>query len=280
MDEYLIDGAWLETDRDIVIGEKLRETLDVKIGNKVVFMTQVGKEMTSRLFRVKGVFRTGAADQDGFLVLFTLSAAQAVLEQPDTASQVTLHLPNPDGWRAVLPDARTALQGRPLEVLSWEEAIPDLAAFIEVDRNFGQGMVAILGFIISLGVFNTFLMSVLERTREFGVLQAIGMTRGQIARLVLSEGIVLGAVSIVLGTLLGAVLVWPMKEYGLDFSESYGEGMSNAGVVMSMVVYAAYNWPRMIAFGFAGFLLTVVAAIWPAWKVSQLTPVEALRDQQ
>jgi ABC-type lipoprotein release transport system permease subunit len=243
-------------------------------------MSQVGTDMTSRLFRVKGVFRTGAADQDGFVVLMALEAAQQVTEKPDTATQVTLHLADPDDWPQALDSAKLRLADRPVEVLSWKEALPDLAAFIEVDRRLGQSMVAILGFIIALGVFNTFLMSVLERTREFGVLQSIGMKPQQIARLVLVEGVVLGAASIAVGTLLGAAVVYPFKEYGLDFSDEMGDSMTNAGVVMNTVLYAAYNWPRMIVFGIGGFFLTVAAAIWPAWKVSQLTPVEALRDQQ
>jgi ABC-type lipoprotein release transport system permease subunit len=280
LDEYLIDGEWLQADRDIVIGERLMQTLDVDLGDKVVFMTQVGSEMTSRLFRIKGVFRTGAADQDGFLVLITVGAAQAVTEKPDTATQVTLHLDEPSDWPRAVEAARAALDGRTVEVLSWKEALPDVAAFIEVDRRMGQGMISVLGFIIALGVFNTFLMSVLERTREFGVLQSIGMKPGHVARLVMMEGMVLGAISIVIGTLLGAALVWPMKEYGLDFSEEMGEGMTSAGVVMSMVVYAAYNWPRMIVFGIGGFFFTLAAAVWPAWKVSQVSPAEAMRDQQ
>jgi len=280
MDEYLIDGEWVSGERDIVIGEKLRDNLDVEIGKKVVFMTQAGDEMTSRLFRVKGIFKTGAADQDGFIVLFSLKAAQAVLGRPDAATQVTLHLNSPDDWPEAVDQARASIDGSDTEVLSWKEALPDIDAFIKADRAIGQGMISILGIIVAMGVFNTFLMSVLERTREFGVLLSIGMKPRQLARLVLLEGAVLGAISILIGTALGAALTWPMAEYGLDFSESMGEGMSSGGVVMSTVFYSSYNWPRMIVFGIGGFFLTLIAAIWPAWKVSTMEPVPAMRQQQ
>ncbi len=280
MDEYLIDGEWISGDRDIVIGEKLRDSLDIEIGKKVVFMTQAGDEMTSRLFRVKGIFKTGAADQDGFIVLFSLQAAQAVLGRPDAATQVTLHMATPDDWPGAVEQARASIDGSDVEVLSWKEALPDIDAFIKADRAIGQGMISILGIIVAMGVFNTFLMSVLERTREFGVLLSIGMKPSQLARMVLLEGAVLGALSILIGTALGAALIWPMAEYGLDFSESMGEGMSSGGVVMSTVMYPSYNWPRMIVFGIGGFFLTLIAAIWPAWKVSTMEPVPAMRQQQ
>ena len=138
-------------------------------------------------------------------------------------------------------------------------------------------MIAMLGLIASLGVFNTFLMSVLERTREFGVLLAIGTKPRQISRMVLLEAAVLGAISIGLGTLLGIAVVWPAMTYGIDFSSQMGEGMSSGGIVMSAMLYPAYNLPRMVAFAVGGFGLTVLAALWPAWKVSRLTPVEAMR---
>jgi ABC-type antimicrobial peptide transport system permease subunit len=141
-------------------------------------------------------------------------------------------------------------------------------------------MLSILGIIVAMGVFNTFLMSVLERTREFGVLLSIGMKPSQLARLVLLEGAVLGAVSILIGTTMGAAMTWPMVEYGIDFSESMGEGMSTGGVVMSTVIHSSYNWPRMIVFGIGGFFLTLIAAAWPAWKVSTMEPVPAMRQQQ
>jgi ABC-type lipoprotein release transport system permease subunit len=280
MDEYLIDGEWVSGDRDIVIGEKLRDNLDVEIGKKVVFMTQAGDEMTSRLFRVSGIFKTGAADQDGFIVLFSLKAAQAVLSRPDAATQVTLHLQTPDDWPAAIDQARASIDDRDVEVLSWKEALPDIDAFIKADRTIGQGMLSVLGIIVAMGMFNTFLMSVLERTREFGVLLSIGMKPVQLARMVLLEGAVLGALSILIGTGLGAALVWPMAEYGIDFHEAMGEGMSSGGVVMSTMLHSSYNWPRMIVFGIGGFFLTLIAAVWPAWKVSTMEPVPAMRQQQ
>jgi ABC-type lipoprotein release transport system permease subunit len=279
MYDEMVSGDWLETDRDIIIGARLAETLDVKEGDKLVFMGQSDGEMTSRLFRLKGVFKTGAADVDGFMVVMPFAAGQEILGGDDLATMVTLHLDDAAAWPQAVDAAQTAFDGTDVDVLSWKGALPDVDAFIKADRSIGQGMLFALFIIVSMGVFNTFLMSVLERTREFGVLQSIGMKPNQIAKLVLVEGALLGFFGVCMGSLLGVGLSYPIVVNGLDFTESMGEGMSNAGVVMSTIVYGAWDIPRMLVFGFACFVVTFLAAIWPAWKVSRLEPVKALRNQ-
>ncbi len=213
------------------------------------------------------------------MAAISIEAAKELRGGADESTQVAMILEDFSQWPEALAEARVGLSGENVEVLSWKEALPDIDAFIKLDRNLGQGMLSIMGIIVAMGVFNTFLMSVLERTREFGVLLSIGAQPSQIARLVLLEGVILGVLSIGLGTLLGAALVWPAAVYGMDFTEWMGEAMTNGGVVMSAKMYCVYNWPRMALFAFGGFLLTVLASVWPAWRVSRLTPVEAMRYQ-
>lgn len=274
--EKVILGGALEADRDILIGEKLAQTLQVDLGDRLVLMAQAGDEMTSQLFRLKGVFKTGAARQDGFIGVITLGASQRLLGRPDAATQVTLHLPDPNGTDGAHAAVDASLAAQDLEILTWREALPELVSFIKMDRAGGEIMMTILIMIVTMGMFNTLLMAVLERTREFGVLLAIGMKPGQVQRLILLEGVLLGALGVTAGFILGALITWPCVVYGLDFT-SMGETMETSGVAMSMHIYSVYNWPRMIAFSFGGLLITSAAAIWPAWRVGRLDPVTAMR---
>jgi len=274
--EKIILGESLDGDRDILIGEKLAQTLQVELGDRLVLMAQAGDEMTSQLFRLKGVFKTGAARQDGFIGVITLGASQKLLGRPDAATQVTLHLDDPNGTDTAHAAIGDTLAGQALEVLTWSQALPELVSFIEMDRAGGEIMMMILIMIVTMGMFNTLLMAVLERTREFGVLLAIGMKPGQVQRLILLEGVLLGALGVAAGFLLGALITWPCVVYGLDFT-SMGETMETSGVAMSMHIFAVYNWPRMIGFSFGGLLITSAAALWPAWRVGRLNPVTAMR---
>jgi ABC-type lipoprotein release transport system permease subunit len=275
----LIEGAWLASDRDILIGARLASTLDADLGDKLVFMTQVEDEMTSRLFRVKGIFQTGSSSQDGFLALMTLPASQELMEQPDGASQVSLILPDASGWAQAkqIASARLEGHGSPLEVLSWQESMPDLMSFIEMDRSSGEAILFILVLIVAMGMFNTLLMAMLERTKEFGVLLSLGLRPAQLRKLILLEGALLGALGVGGGWVLGVALTWPMYKYGVDFSEMMGQSMEMAGVVGSTIIHSEYNWPRMAMFSVAGFVVTLISALWPAWRVGKLQPVQALR---
>jgi putative ABC transport system permease protein len=128
-----------------------------------------------------------------------------------------------------------------------------------------------------MGMFNTLLMAMLERTKEFGVLLSLGLRPAQLRKLILLEGALLGALGVGGGWVLGVALTWPMYKYGVDFSEMMGQSMEMAGVVGSTIIHSEYNWPRMAMFSVAGFVVTLISALWPAWRVGKLQPVQALR---
>ena len=130
-----------------------------------------------------------------------------------------------------------------------------------------------------MGVLNTVLMSVMERTREFGVLMAIGMRPRKLAVMVLCEGLVLGVISAIAGLALGALFTWPTVVYGIDYTAYMGETTEFAGVAISSVIRAAWDFPRMAGYACFAVIFTGITAAWPAWQVSRLTPMDALRSQ-
>lgn len=277
-DDLITEGAWLSEgdDRGLVIGDALAERLSVEVGDKVVFMAQPpgADEMVSQLHRVTGLFHTGADAVDGSLVIATVEAAQKALQVDDAVHQLALHLDDPDDT----PAALKALGGVPgAEVLPWDRAVPDILGFIDMKMFGSQVMNAFLLVIVTLGIVNTVLMSTLERTREFGVMMALGMKPGRIVLLVLTEAAVLGAVGGAMGVALGALVTWPLATHGLDYSAFMGESMEVAGVVTSSLLKAVYDWPMMLLYGAGGVVVAMGAALYPALTVRALSPVDALR---
>jgi len=178
-------------------------------------------------------------------------------------------------------DGRTARElvgGPDREVLSWSGALPELYGMIQIDRNSGDLMLAILGIIVAMGVLNTVLMSVLERTREFGVMFALGMKPRQVASLVLLEGAVLGACGAAIGLVLGLLFSWPMVEYGIDFSSYAGgaESMDMAGISVESVIKGQINPWRTSVYVVGTVVFTTLAALYPAIHVARLKPVDAI----
>ncbi|MDP7114681.1 MAG: FtsX-like permease family protein, partial [Myxococcota bacterium] len=220
----IVEGKWFgDDDREIVIGKAMADTLDVELGDKLVFMGQNGSdEVQSRMFRVRGIYRTGSDQIDGRLAFVHLGAAQELLNYGDVAHMVTLHLDDPDDSYEATDRAETLLSAD-LDVRNWKEALPELAAMIQMDRASGDVMMAIIGLIVAFGVLNTLLMSVLERTREFGVMLSLGMKPSQLARLVLLEGMTLGLIGALVGLGLGLLFSLQAVYQGIDYAAFAGE---------------------------------------------------------
>lgn len=274
----VVEGGFIEGDRDILLGRALAENLDVKLGDKVVVMAQGEGEVISRLFRVKGLLSVGTDDIDAFLAIIHIQAAQELMAQPGAVTRVTAHLPSPETTEDATARARAALSEPGLEVLSWKQALPEVYELIQLDANTNHVFLSIIGFIVALGVLNTVLMSVMERVREFGVMMALGLTPGQIARLILLEGLVLGVVATTLGVLLGLALTYPLATHGLDYAMFTGEsGMEVSGLSINSVIHANFAWHKTGAYGLGSLVMTVLASIYPAVRASKLRPVEAMR---
>jgi ABC-type lipoprotein release transport system permease subunit len=278
-EDKLVEGEWLDGDgRGVLIGVGLASSLSVGLGDKVVLMSQGRTEVQSRLLRVRGLLRTGSRDVDGALTIIDLGAASALLEVDDAVNQIALHLPQAGRSDEAALAVREALQGQPVEVLPWQAAIPEIVDLIKLDRTSSNTMMSVIGFIVAIGVLNTVLMSVMERMRELGLMLAIGVPRRTISRMVILEGSLLGAISIVLGTGAGLLMSLPLIIWGLDASALMGnETTDMGGITFSNLIFAAPDWGRMLAFGIGGFLFCVLASAWPAWKAARLEPVEALR---
>jgi ABC-type antimicrobial peptide transport system permease subunit len=163
-------------------------------------------------------------------------------------------------------------------VLEWPDALPELVHFIRIDRVSGDVMMAVMGLIVAMGVLNTVLMSVLERTKEFGVLMAIGMRPRRLAWLVLLEAACLGVLGSLAGLALGSGLVAYLVAYGIDYSGYMGgEALEMEGLVLATHMFGAWDPDRMGAYVVATVVVTVLAGVYPALHLSRLEPVEALR---
>jgi putative ABC transport system permease protein len=276
------EGEYLGGDgRGILLGEALARTLGVELGDRVVYMGQHGgaTEMNSKLFRVSGLFRTGATELDAFGAFVDLAAAQDAFGQPGVSHRVTVHLDDPTASDETAAATAALLADRAdLVALTWREAMPELYGLIQLDRVSGDVMLVILGLIVAMGVLNTVFMSVLERTREFGVMLAIGLKPGRLATTILLEGVTIGLIGAVSGLVIGLLATWPLVVWGLDYSGFIGsDTMETGGVTISAIIYARYNPWRLAVYTVGAVVFTTLAAAYPASYVARLEPVDAMR---
>jgi ABC-type lipoprotein release transport system permease subunit len=276
-----VEGTLQAGPHDIVLGRRLASNLKVGLGGKVVYtFVGVDGEIVSGLGRVSGVVETGAPSVDGGLVLLPLAAVREVGGfGPDEATTVGVYLR--DSRRS--GDVVDALgPGLPAGVaaLGWSEAQPDLSGFIAMKVGGARFMEAVLMILVAAGIFNTLFMSVMERSREFGVLAAIGCSRGRLFAMVMWESLWLGLLGLAGAALVTAGPYWYLSTHGIDLSARLGAApMEVAGVGMPSVLKIGI-FPENLAL-VAAFALgaTLTAGLWPAWQASRVPPVEAIRLQ-
>jgi ABC-type lipoprotein release transport system permease subunit len=273
----IIAGRYLESGSDIIVGSEVVRKLKVKLGSKVVLTTQDRDgETIQELFRVAGIFKTSSPMLDGFYFQLTLAKAQEMLGMAaGEVTQLGIYLTEESQMAGVAAaiESSDELAAAGAVVVPWQQVLKDLADYIKVDNAFNYVFQVLLFLVILAGVLNTVLMSVMERTYEFGVLLSIGMSRLRLMVLVLIECAMLGAV----GTSVGAVLGWLenaiLKRHPIELelsSSSVGGFFFEPSLMMNI---AAFHFVFTLT---AVFVLILVVGIYPAWKAGQIEPVEAL----
>ena len=140
-------------------------------------------------------------------------------------------------------------------------------------------MLMIVFLVSALGILNTLLMAVFERTRELGVLLAIGISPRRIFAMVVSEAWMLALLAAGVGMGIGGVFSFWLVEYGIDFSVENGEGLSYGGVRLSPMIKGHFDWTWVGVVLTCLFGVTTITALWPAWKASRVSPLEAMKAQ-
>ncbi len=263
----------------IVIGSRMAQKLGVTIGKKLVYTTtDVNGEIVSEIARVSAIFQTGVTEVDGAMALLPLDRVRGTLRyQADDATLVAITIKDHRATDAMTAGiaAQVALPER--EVLSWRQTQPDLAGLIAMDRSSNYVTQTLIGLLIAAGILNTLLMSVLERTREFGVMMAIGMSPHTLFRLVITESLWLAIIGLVFGIVITAPWYHYLNTIGIDFSGAMGDDYSAGGVLIDPVMKVYLYRESVIAILAGVFGLTLVAGIYPAWRAGRIPPVASLK---
>lgn len=275
------DGA--RTSKQVVLGRRLAANLGVVLGDKVVYtLMDKSGEIVAGMGRVGGIIGTGAPSVDGALMLVPIDTMRDVLGYaPDEATTVGVFVRDARSSarvaRAMAPGLDGIAHGGAV-ALTWDEAQPDLSGFIAMKVGGARFMELVVMVLVAAGIFNTLFMSVMERLREFGILAALGCSRGRLFGLVMLES---GWLAVV-GLVTAAVVTWGPYTYlsrvGIDISGAMGDdALEVAGVGMAPILRVGI-FPENVAI-IAAFAVgsTLLAGVYPAWRASRVAPVEAIQ---
>lgn len=273
--ENISRGRFLSADdRDaIVIGQGLADLLKVNVGDRVKLLGRSRRgQMRQRTMTIVGIYDLGMREAEERAVFVNLPEAQTLYNLRQQATEVTLTLHNVGQEKAVLTTLQAALPGD--EVDSWQTLKPEIRETINTKQVFTSVMGLVVILIASIGILNLMMMAVFERTREMGVLAALGMKGRQIMGLFLLEGALIGVVGAVVGCVLGSLLLGLVGQVGIDLS--FTSGMGEIGALMGDRLYPSVTLAGVIGRGVVVALMATLAALYPAWQASRKEPAEAL----
>ena len=278
--ERITEGRYLEPGDRLAayVGQGLVERLGLSLGSRFVLTAQaVDGEIQGQLVRVVGVFRTGLPEVDEGLVHIPISIARSWLGAGDAATTVGALLPVSAVAAEVAEAVRLDMGTDDVRVLGWRDAYPELDAALRIDDYGDYVFLGILFAIVALAVLNTVLMAVLHRKREFGVLQALGLTPAETGLVVFTEGLLLTALAGVVGMIAGATLTWVFFRNGLDFSFFISEEMTFGGIAIDPVIVPEFRMVQVMQSFLSIAVVGTVASIYPAYHATKIDVGEALK---
>ena len=278
--EAIDEGKVFETSRDggIILGRQLAENLNVRLGGKVIYtLTDKNGEIIYGVTRLSGIATTGAPTVDAGLCLLPIDSLRDALGMGrGEATQIAMFLSDQRDADAVA--SRLAMPSPDLIALPWHRSQPELAGFIAMKVAGAQLMELIIMVLVAAGIFNTIFVSVMERTREFGIMLAIGFSPGMIFGLVMLESLWLGIVGLVAAVFVTAGPYYYLWNTGVDISAQLDiSGSEVAGVALSSIMRVDIYPENALAIAAAALIATLLSGLYPAWQAGRIEPVESIR---
>ncbi|HXH65371.1 MAG TPA: FtsX-like permease family protein, partial [Mariprofundaceae bacterium] len=271
------------------VGAQLAKNMKLVPGSELVLVTKAADgSIGNALYRVAAVLRPLEPNFDRMGVLMSIAAYRQLMYLDSGFHELAIKLDDID----TLPQVQAALTaemaklqrqqpldtlGGPAVVRSWRQLTPAISDMLRLSRS----MLLLIGLIVvglaSLGMLNTMLMAVHERTHEFGILLSIGMKRRWLLAMVLLESFFLSLVSALVGSGLGALAAHYLEVHGIDFSASMPDGYDWAGMVFEPVMRGYLEPGQIVEACLLMFAVTLVASLIPSWRTVRLKPAQVLR---
>ena len=272
----VVQGAYLGNGsrNSIVVGEKLAQKLKLNLRSKIVLTLQAADgTMTGGAFRIAGIYKTDNSTFDETAV-FSCASDLRVLTGlgAHAVHEVAVRIAD----SRVAPMFAAQLRGLfpALNVKSWKESSPDLALMESIMDYMMFLFLMIILAALAFGIINTMLMAILERTRELGMLMAIGMTKARIFSMIMVETVLLCLTGGVSGMLASAAAIAYLGSRGINLA-SVSKGLSAMGY--GSVVFPQINLSFYFVLSILIVLTGIVSSMYPALRALSLQPARAIR---
>lgn len=276
LESKLIDGRNFDSTKrnQTLIGKKLADKMQLKIGSKIV-LTFTDREGTivSAAFRVAGIYQTDNTPLDERNVYVKLADLNRLIGMNDEFHELAILLKSDNARESAKASLQKILDGYQVE--TWQEISPETRLMIETTNQYSVIFIGIIMLALAFGIINTMLMAILERSREIGMLVALGMNRARLFLLVLWETVLLTMVGVPFGLIAAWFIVGYYNNVGIDISGFSGEAMSGFG--FSSMIRPEFPWSQLLMVIYIVIGTALFASVFPSYKALRLQPVDAMR---
>ncbi len=288
LEEYLIEGEYIKENEDIseaniIIGSRLAVLLELGIGDyiTIVFRTLYGG-LEAWDVMISGIISTGSYSIDNAVFYISLPIAQQMLEMDNSISEIAIRFESDnnlnerlDKVNSILKNGENGENGEKIEILSWKKLVEDFLRLHKMKTVGSNIMLALIVILSSVGIVNTMVMASFERTREIGMLMALGMRGIKISILFLIEGALIGLLGSIIGCFIGGAITYYWATVGYSLGGSYED--MDIGYPIKDIFYSDFNIITLFGILIFGVFISVLASWYPAHRAANLNPVDALR---
>lgn len=267
INEYLIYGEVAQLDREgVIIGSELAKFLGLGVGSTLSLQTHPRK---IHKLKVRDLFSSGMYEYDTEWVFLHLDKAKELLDLSN-ATGIAVKLSDYNKAPEVKQEIHRLLGYYPYHILTWMEANKNFFAALQLEKITMFIILCLIVLVAAFNIISTLIVMVVQKTKDIGILKAIGMPRARIRRLFTYEGLIIGFIGITLGVGLGWLLCFLLKKY------QFIELPADIYFLDHLPVFLVF-WPDVALIIAAALVITVLSTIYPALRAGALKPVDALR---
>lgn len=257
----------------IVIGQGLATAMEVNTGDRITMVGNSKNEQTrQRTVTIKAIYDVGVPSVEKSTVYMSLGEAQELFGLDGQVTEVVVSLKQIGQEQGVVKALNNSVSG--YEIETWESSFPELKQTMDMKTGVMGAMGVFMLCIVAIGILNLLMMAVFERTREIGVIGALGLKPRQITFLFLLEGILIGLMGALFGTILGVLIIFLLGINGLNYTQF--SNLTEYTALISGSIYPQLDPAKVIQHAFTVAIISALAALYPAIQASQREPAEAL----